>query len=199
MQTPRFCGFCSIAGTFDLAFCGSRPLRTSWLIVGIYTLLSKWECDGSGPYRGRKPQATGRTRRTPGHQARRVRKTKHDRKSRRTGSDRRYRIRAMGMPTNQDPGRNREPKNTPPGTNHRITLPPGFRKRPCPTRGKTIRNGTDPAEKPPEKHRKLASDNVQLYISPCDPKPQRMRALRRDRRSGQGKRGARSSLPAGFA
>lgn len=40
MQTPRFCGFCSIAGTLDLAFCGSRPLRTSWLIVGIYTLLS---------------------------------------------------------------------------------------------------------------------------------------------------------------
>src|SRR3569833_1443192 len=35
VQTPRFCGFCSIAGTFDLAFCGSRPLRTSWLIVGM--------------------------------------------------------------------------------------------------------------------------------------------------------------------
>src|ERR1700761_654003 len=35
VQTPRFCGFCSIAGTLDLAFCGSRPLRTSWLIVGI--------------------------------------------------------------------------------------------------------------------------------------------------------------------
>src|SRR6185369_10092340 len=34
-QTPRFCGFCSIAGTFDLAFCGSRPLRISWLIVGM--------------------------------------------------------------------------------------------------------------------------------------------------------------------
>jgi hypothetical protein len=25
----------SIAGTFDLVFCGTRPLRTSWLIVGI--------------------------------------------------------------------------------------------------------------------------------------------------------------------
>src|SRR3569623_1203831 len=35
VQTPRCCGFCSIAGTFDLAFCGSRPLRTSWLIVGM--------------------------------------------------------------------------------------------------------------------------------------------------------------------
>src|ERR1700754_2753979 len=35
VQTPRFCGFCSIAGTLDLAFCGSRPLRISWLIVGI--------------------------------------------------------------------------------------------------------------------------------------------------------------------
>src|SRR3954464_14975866 len=35
VQTPRFCGFCSIAGTFDLAFCGSRPLRISWLIVGM--------------------------------------------------------------------------------------------------------------------------------------------------------------------
>lgn len=38
MQTPRFCGFCSIAGTLDLAFCGVRPLRTSWLIVGINSL-----------------------------------------------------------------------------------------------------------------------------------------------------------------
>src|ERR1044071_4212685 len=38
VQTPRFCGFCSIAGTLDLAFCGSRPLRISWLIVGIGTL-----------------------------------------------------------------------------------------------------------------------------------------------------------------
>src|ERR671927_249212 len=38
VQTPRFCGFCSIAGTLDLAFCGSRPLRISWLIVGIETL-----------------------------------------------------------------------------------------------------------------------------------------------------------------
>ena len=38
MQTPRFCGFCSIAGTLDLAFCGTRPLRTSWLIVGINSL-----------------------------------------------------------------------------------------------------------------------------------------------------------------
>src|SRR6185503_14001381 len=36
--TPRFCGFCSIAGTFDLAFCGSRPLRISWLIVGMKPL-----------------------------------------------------------------------------------------------------------------------------------------------------------------
>src|SRR3954452_10628111 len=35
VQTPRFCGFCSIAGTLDLAFCGSRPLRISWLIVGM--------------------------------------------------------------------------------------------------------------------------------------------------------------------
>src|SRR3546814_16134879 len=32
---PRFCGFASIAGTFDLVFCSSRPLRTSWLIVGM--------------------------------------------------------------------------------------------------------------------------------------------------------------------
>src|ERR1700761_9184380 len=35
VQTPRFWGFCSIAGTFDLAFCGSRPLRINWLIVGM--------------------------------------------------------------------------------------------------------------------------------------------------------------------
>src|SRR4029450_9315711 len=35
VQTPRFCGFCSIAGTLFLAFCGSRPLRISWLIVGM--------------------------------------------------------------------------------------------------------------------------------------------------------------------
>lgn len=48
MQTPRFCGFCSIAGTFDLAFCGVRPLRTSWLIVGIVTL---HRCGGDNPDR----------------------------------------------------------------------------------------------------------------------------------------------------
>jgi hypothetical protein len=35
VQTPRFCGFCSIAGTLLFAFCGSRPLRISWLIVGM--------------------------------------------------------------------------------------------------------------------------------------------------------------------
>src|SRR3569623_463568 len=35
VQTPRFCGFCSIAGTVDLAFCGARPLRISGLIVGM--------------------------------------------------------------------------------------------------------------------------------------------------------------------
>src|SRR5690606_24280101 len=35
VQTPRFCGFCSIAGTLLFAFCKVRPLRTSWLIVGI--------------------------------------------------------------------------------------------------------------------------------------------------------------------
>lgn len=42
MQTPRFCGFCSIAGTLLLTFCGTRPWRTSWLIVGIkdFTLLA---------------------------------------------------------------------------------------------------------------------------------------------------------------
>jgi hypothetical protein len=35
VHTPRFCGFFSIAGTLDFSFCGSRPWRMSWLIVGI--------------------------------------------------------------------------------------------------------------------------------------------------------------------
>src|SRR5687768_13170126 len=71
VQTPRFCGFCSIAGTLDLAFCGSRPLRISWLIVGMKP----------SPFiAGHKPAVTlpslrshaksakpGRTNRPPGH------------------------------------------------------------------------------------------------------------------------------------
>src|SRR5918996_4249307 len=35
MQTPRFCGHPCIAGVFDFFRTASRPLRTSWLIVGI--------------------------------------------------------------------------------------------------------------------------------------------------------------------
>src|ERR1700675_1604328 len=35
MQTPRFCGHACIAGVFDFLRNASRPLRTSWLIVGM--------------------------------------------------------------------------------------------------------------------------------------------------------------------
>src|SRR6185295_8736428 len=35
MQTPRFCGHACIAGVFDFLRTASRPLRTSWLMVGM--------------------------------------------------------------------------------------------------------------------------------------------------------------------
>jgi hypothetical protein len=35
VQTPRFCGQASRAGTLLLSRTGVRGLRTSWLIVGI--------------------------------------------------------------------------------------------------------------------------------------------------------------------
>src|SRR5256885_980150 len=35
MQTPGFCGHACIAGVFDFLRTASRPLRTSWLIVGM--------------------------------------------------------------------------------------------------------------------------------------------------------------------
>lgn len=38
MQTPRFCGQASIAGTLLRAANGSRGLRINWLIVGISAL-----------------------------------------------------------------------------------------------------------------------------------------------------------------
>ena len=48
MQTPRFCGFDCRAGLAVLYFTAWRPLRTNWLIVGIYNVpppswrLSRW-------------------------------------------------------------------------------------------------------------------------------------------------------------
>src|SRR5690606_10193084 len=35
VQTPRFCGFPCSAGALSIFSTGRRPLRTSWLIVGI--------------------------------------------------------------------------------------------------------------------------------------------------------------------
>src|SRR6266540_2136784 len=35
-QTPRFCGQACMAGVLDFFRTASRPLRTSWLMVGIY-------------------------------------------------------------------------------------------------------------------------------------------------------------------
>src|SRR4051794_15226308 len=37
-HTPRFCGLLCSAGLFVLVRTLSRPLRTSWLIVGIHSL-----------------------------------------------------------------------------------------------------------------------------------------------------------------
>src|ERR1700694_5269407 len=35
MQTPRFWGHACIAGVFDFLRTASRPIRTSWLMVGM--------------------------------------------------------------------------------------------------------------------------------------------------------------------
>src|SRR5919108_3999214 len=35
MQTPRFCGHACMAGVLDFLRTASRPLRTSWLMVGM--------------------------------------------------------------------------------------------------------------------------------------------------------------------
>jgi hypothetical protein len=35
VQTPRFCGLCSSAGTLLREICARRGRVTSWLIVGI--------------------------------------------------------------------------------------------------------------------------------------------------------------------
>src|SRR4029453_2237323 len=40
VHTPRFCGAPRSAGVFDLDFGVSRPLRTSWLTVGMRLLRS---------------------------------------------------------------------------------------------------------------------------------------------------------------
>src|SRR5947208_16709665 len=72
VQTPRFCGFCSIAGTLDLAFCGSRPLRISWLIVGMkpftFRCRPKLRGEASGGYFAQHEKREARaTCRLPGH------------------------------------------------------------------------------------------------------------------------------------
>src|SRR5574343_29932 len=41
VQTPRFCGHFSRAGTLLLAFSATRGLRTSWLMVGISNFLQR--------------------------------------------------------------------------------------------------------------------------------------------------------------
>src|SRR6201993_574334 len=68
VQTPRFCGFCSIAGTFDLAFCGSRPLRTSWLIVGMKPFTFMLPANSGGYFAGtRNGKGPGGRTDHPGH------------------------------------------------------------------------------------------------------------------------------------
>jgi hypothetical protein len=39
VQTPRFCGFRWWAGALFFFVCALRPFRTSWLIVGIASLV----------------------------------------------------------------------------------------------------------------------------------------------------------------
>src|SRR5262245_30115583 len=67
-QTPRFCGFPIMAGDFDFFSTFFRPLRTSWLIVGIscFLLLPRYDrteitrraANGNGR-RMKKPRAFG--------------------------------------------------------------------------------------------------------------------------------------------
>jgi len=54
VQTPRFCGDSLSAGAFFFVRSFSRPLRTSWLIVGILSeLFSQQKRAGIvGPGRG---------------------------------------------------------------------------------------------------------------------------------------------------
>src|SRR5436853_7241011 len=40
VQTPRFCGAPASAGVFVFAFFDVRPLRMSWLTVGMLRLMS---------------------------------------------------------------------------------------------------------------------------------------------------------------
>src|SRR3954447_18721878 len=69
VQTPRFCGFCSIAGTLFLAFCGSRPLRISWLIVGMKPFT--FRCRQPGGYFAQHEMREAQAAiRPPGHHAR---------------------------------------------------------------------------------------------------------------------------------
>src|SRR5436305_10958318 len=42
VQTPRFCGAPASAGVFVFAFFEVRPLRMSWLTVGMLRLMSLW-------------------------------------------------------------------------------------------------------------------------------------------------------------
>src|SRR5512136_3015530 len=61
VATPRFCGDSTRAGAFRLVLSFSRPLRTSWLIVGIAPFFlanrpgrARGACDGIHRRKGRE-------------------------------------------------------------------------------------------------------------------------------------------------
>jgi hypothetical protein len=57
-QTPRRCGQLANAGDFDFTDTFRRPLRISWLIVGIFQILTVKR--RRGRYSGDKKPASGR-------------------------------------------------------------------------------------------------------------------------------------------
>jgi hypothetical protein len=57
VQTPRFCGAPRSAGVFTFAFGVTLPFRTSWLTVGMCSLLDG--CGHNKGWPGIRPLPTG--------------------------------------------------------------------------------------------------------------------------------------------
>src|SRR3954471_13488428 len=65
VHTPRFCGLPPSAGTLLLVWIFLRPLRSNWLIVGMFSRYVVWEAPGEPPacqgraLSGPKPACSG--------------------------------------------------------------------------------------------------------------------------------------------
>src|SRR4051812_9482113 len=67
VQTPRFCGAPASAGVFVLAALDVRPLRMSWLTVGMLRQMSLWSGGSFWSYTDGRPGEHGAPTEPAGH------------------------------------------------------------------------------------------------------------------------------------